>query len=82
MTISQAAVLLEKWQGVFVITLNRPRTGNAIDDEIANTRSTLNEKNKLKIEALYTVKQVLVNQKKRQPAAVPEKGLSKSANVA
>lgn len=56
----------------------------AIDDEIENTRSTLTEKNKLKIEALHTVKQVLINQKKKPVAAnrSDEKGIAKSANVA
>lgn len=55
----------------------------AIDDEIENTRSTLTEKNKLKIEALHTVKQVLMNQKKGAAAnRSEEKGVSKSVHVA
>jgi len=37
---------------------------SAIDDEIINTKGTTSEKYKLKIEALSTVKQVLINQKK------------------
>lgn len=38
---------------------------SAIDDEIENTRNLASEKNKLKVEALYTVKQVLMTQKKK-----------------
>lgn len=38
---------------------------SAIDEEIENTEGTLTEKNRLKIEALQTVKQVLLNQKGR-----------------
>ncbi|MBI2340046.1 MAG: hypothetical protein HYU99_06765 [Deltaproteobacteria bacterium] len=37
---------------------------SAIDDEILNTRASTSEKYKLKVEALSTVKQVLLNQKK------------------
>jgi hypothetical protein len=45
---------------------------SAIDDEIENMRDTSTEKSKLKVEALYTVKQVLVTQKRKiltQPSA-------------
>lgn len=38
---------------------------SAIDDEIVNTKGTTSEKNKLKVEALNTVKQVLIQQKKK-----------------
>lgn len=56
---------------------------SAIDDEIINTKGATSEKYKLKIEALSTVKQVLVNQKKvpfspyEEEASVP-----KTANAA
>lgn len=54
---------------------------SAIDEEIENISETATEKNKLKVEALQTVKQVLVNQKDksvRQSVGV-EKPLQKSA---
>jgi len=38
---------------------------SAINDEIETTRVVSSEKNKLKVEALQTVKQVLINQKKK-----------------
>lgn len=38
---------------------------SAIDEEIENTRDTTLEKNKMKLEALQTVKQVLVGQRKK-----------------
>ena len=51
---------------------------SAINDEIENISDTSNEKNKLKIEALNTVKQVLMHQKKSSRT----KEAAKSANVA
>lgn len=54
---------------------------SAIDDEIINTKGTSSEKNKLKVEALNTVKQVLSQQKKR-PVNFGEGKSSKKANVA
>lgn len=54
---------------------------SAIDDEIENTKGTSNEKNKLKIEALNTVKQVLGQQKKK-PVRFEEGKPAKKAKVA
>lgn len=51
---------------------------SAIDDEIENTKGTMNEKNKLKIEALYTVKQVLLNQQQGSVPLAKKKDLRKS----
>lgn len=44
---------------------------SAIDDEIENTRSTTSEQNKLKVEALHTVKEVLMNQKNKPMTQIP-----------
>lgn len=53
---------------------------SAIDDEIENTREPVSEKSKLKVEALQTVRQVLINQKKKP--VVPFSDHTKPANVA
>lgn len=57
---------------------------SVIDDEIENTRETSTEKNKLKIEALNTVKKVLLNQTKNIPpvSCKDEKEFPRTANVA
>ena len=56
---------------------------SAINDEIINTKGATSEKYKLKIEALSTVKQVLINQKKAPFSPYDEEtAVPKSANVA
>lgn len=55
---------------------------SAIDDEIENTKETVLEKNKLKIEALNTVKQVLLGQKVSHTSTEQAKQPPSSANVA
>jgi len=52
---------------------------SVIDDEIENTRHVTSEKSKLKIEALTTVKQVLMTQNQAMSAASPA---TKQAQVA
>lgn len=52
---------------------------SAIDDEIVHTRDTSSEKNKLKIEALHTVKKVLINQKTGAAANLEDQGGVRSA---
>lgn len=51
---------------------------SAIDDEIENIRDTSGEKGKLKVEALMTVKQVLLQQTQKS-SSIPS---ARSANVA
>ncbi len=51
---------------------------SAIDDEIENTLDTSSEKGKLKVEALMTVKQVLLQQTQKS-SSIPA---ARSANVA
>ncbi|EKD42617.1 MAG: hypothetical protein ACD_73C00083G0001, partial [uncultured bacterium] len=56
---------------------------SAIDEEISSVRGTTTEKGKLKVEALQTVKHVLVNQKNKPitPFDVAEKDLKKVVNL-
>ena len=49
---------------------------SAIDEEIENTQGTLTEKNRLKVEALQTVKQVLLNQRGRPLTDPPTEAAS------